>query len=321
MAVTATEITDDNRYSMEQAIHYWHVDGLDFATKGRAAVLDALSAPGIPIKNAPHPFIPNLSARPPELVTIHSPTRATVSCEYTENDILDEDGIGGDTTDGDDSRTTVRMGSVLELQTTSRDVNGDPIFIPYSFDHDKDDGGYTIYNDDGTVAQTKVGETNVLRPRLSMIISRDEPQLPAFEFDKHMATINRSRWLNPFGRDFRAVDEPHCWLLASITTSDATRQQRSRWGPCRVTYEFIFNHESWNPVVVLTNPDTGQPFDNTQSVPIRKVGNLRLPAKPGTYNPDGKGKDMANGMRVVQVQGESEFNDLRLGGSNGRAFR
>lgn len=301
MAVTVAEIIDDNRYSLDSAIHYYHVAGLDFAGKGRSAIVDALNAPGIPAKDTPHPFLANLVAKAPEVTEILGNGQVRVAAEYVERDPLDPD-APGDPNAGDDNRTTVRLGSVFEVVTTSRDADGNPMKIPYSFEAE----GGLIDAPSGTESIYKIGSANVMVPRLSLTVSKDWDSLngPAQIFSKFATTTNSTPWVDNLAprQGFRSIDKPRCWLLASVTTTESPLKPGG-FGACRASIEFVFNPDGWDPVVALVNPDTGQPFDNVGKIPI--IPNEGIVKRPEEFA-------VSNGIKVFRVQGSTDFKRLRL---------
>jgi len=124
---------------------------------------------------------------------------------------------------------------VAEYQT-QLDIFGNQILTKHTFPDKLDANGRprTI---------TQAGTVNVQKPILTIRLSRRERQNPLQKAIQYTGTVNANNWANM---------PPHTWLCKIRALSDDGQKS---W---MMGYELSYLEDSWDPVVIATDPATGE---------------------------------------------------------------
>lgn len=224
---------------------------------GRAdqRLYNAVRAAGVPRFGDPHPSIPNLRVVQRSAAFDGGNDRVVVTLTYRvpqANESPPSD-PSGNTQAG-----IVRVGSTVQGATTQRDVNGEPITVRHVFPDDHEEfPGRDI---------TQGADVELSIPQLVLTESRRENGTPA---DKARAFVGKVNQFACFGGAART------WLCTRIegTTNDAGATYE-------VTYEFQYNEQTWDAVVVFRDPNTQRPVDapeegeGIKTVQVYRVANF-----------------------------------------------
>jgi len=247
--VVIKDILDGDSVSHSPERFYEHtrvflVTGVAGNTNGERAY-SALQASGIPLMFDGHPFIPFIGVQSRDVKMVEgSPSVARITIKYgfpsATGQILLVPGL-----DPEDAQ--VETGTALiSVETNKQLVDNDGDFsiqIPRTILVTGGAGGQepeTIY---------QPASVQAFKPEPSVRYTRREPitlQDLMAKSRVFVGTINQ----NPaFG------DAAHYWMCMRLDGSSSDGGQTYV-----VTYEFVHNDESWNPDVIWTDENTGQPL-------------------------------------------------------------
>jgi hypothetical protein len=289
---TATVITEQVSLSARQGQRVYAVTGLD-STRGEAMMADALKTSGIPAVNSRHPYVDGLYSQHPTVTEIaYADGTAFVSVPYSD-------------IPADDGTPTLAFGSIIEMVETQRDAAGSPLRLTWSpykaagslgpaSPGDGPGGNGAVFERIGTARMPVPRRTLTVRRKVYDI--RDAERLAAI-----VGKVNADRWLAPTGSLLMNTESlPDTWLCTRATSGEATRTAptaTANYGPFTMSLEFAYNPDTWNPVVVVIDPTTGQP-----------IGNL---GKIQSNSPE-SGLSIGNGIRVFRVSERANFGSLEL---------
>ena len=126
----------------------------------------------------------------------------------------------------------------------------------------------------------QAGEVSVQTPQTVYRYQRVENVLPSSVILNYIGRINGSEWF---------FNDLYMWLCTNIT---ATNRSDGKWD---VTYEFLYNIETWLADIIYIDPDTNMPADLT----------LSNNAEVDVFN-------AANAVKQYKVYHEANFNNLNL---------
>lgn len=292
MAITVDGPTTESRISADGGKYVYEIAGLTGTSVQNLAT--ALAQPSIPIKGQRNTIYPNLEARAPVATGGPKQVRVEVDWGPPETATRPEEDL---TRDGD---LTIGGGVILERVTTNRDWRGAPIEIDYD---PTATGNQTSKAPDPEYSLNFIGETDVLIPRETMIVTRREDRFPA-KISDFVGKLSDGPWLG----NLRKRSNRHDWILLRATFPET--QLKAPWF---VTYEFAFNPETWNKAIYLIDPSTGAPYSN--------AGAIKLTGRPSRLPDPGDLGYKVNGGGVFRVQGEANFRQLNFRFARPRAAR
>lgn len=259
-------IDEEASFTIDQngphAVQTAYVKGLRGSPAAR--LYYAAMAPGMPRYGNFHAVIPSLPVSRVHVDLIKGTTdQATVTITYGFS-------TGGDryfvNEPDDETLPQIEILTTVQPARTQFDIDGNQILVTYVVE-DEEAGTSTPVTQAGTV--------DYMLPMETVRYMRREAQDPQAKARLYVGRINS---VGIFG------DIQHMWLCSRLGgPSD------DGGATFNVTYEFQRNPDSWDPVVVPTDPETGQP-------------RVLSPA------------DIASGLAVVQVRllPEADFSELNL---------
>jgi len=205
---------------------------------GRAdeRLYNAVRAAGVPRYGDPHPSIPHLRVVQRSAAFEGGNDRVVVTLTYRvpqANEAPPSDPTGN-TQPG-----IVRVGSTIQGAITQKDVYGEAIMVRHVFPDDHEEfPGRDI---------TQGADVELSIPQLVLTETRRESATPANTARAYVGKVNQFAC---FGGAART------WLCTRIegTTND-------RGASYEVTYEFQYNEQTWDAVVVFRDPNTQRPVD------------------------------------------------------------
>lgn len=230
------------------------VDQIDAAPTSVA--FTAMTAAEIPQYGQPHPTIPNIRCSQ-VAATALSPTQANVVASYKVFQ------PGKDDPPAEISQPQIEVGAVVNEKETNKDIDGEDIVTSHRYNEGQPNEKLVV----------QAGLVKLQVPSLYLRYSRRELLPPDDLASLYVGLVNSTSWRgNP----------PRSWLCARIEGRSTNGGQSYE-----VSYEFQHNQDLWEARVVFIDPDTKEPFANSQ--PGIEIG-------------------------LYQVYQEADFNDLNLVG-------
>ena len=134
----------------------------------------------------------------------------------------------------------ITVGSSVQEKETAFDFRGDQLVVPYTYESGVDGDGNPITE---TVFQP--GNVTVQVPATILALSRKEDQDPLTKSREFVGTINVASWRG---------GAPGTWLCTRIEGQSSTGGE-----DYVVQYEFMYNPDTWDAVIVYKDPETGLP--------------------------------------------------------------
>jgi hypothetical protein len=290
MAVTAELQQDGTTLETNSSVLSFQINGLK--EKGNAVNRLIAAYDAIPTVAANHP-LPGFNFITKRVVSFDSHDAAVGEALYERKA---------------ESKVTVRMGTITEVVQTSRDFEGLNMFIPHSMTAGADQPG----KPDGEPVD-KMATAQKFIPRTTVIISGSTSGAPYTFGPKFVGSINSLPWLGKklLGGGFNKYDKvPGSWLCTSVDVPEFQPSLAARRGDGKefpVIATFAYNPETWNPVITLINPESGNPYDNVGKVSYSIKNGYRY-ATPGTA---------ANGVKVFGIQKPENFTEMKWMYANG----
>lgn len=291
MALTIKAVFQGSNLGHASGNTRYYVTGLDATTPEK--MWDALFAGGLPQPEDPHQRNNNLIVDRPsvtEMVGEHScfidvpyKTRATTG--------------GGGTVNG----VEVEMDGSLVAVVGITDYNGHSVEVIYN----PLDGTQKVGRVNANANDQKQGNNGIERMigMKTLRYSRTEDIFPAADRWTLIGKTNsNSGWV--------LTGDKGLWLCSRISARLAAGATKPS-----VSYEFQGPEDGWEKIVAYIEPTTGQPPGTDQKMASISL-NANEPRVRGTYA-GGNGITAAqdrsrNGITLVKVQGEADFNTLGL---------
>lgn len=214
-------------------VHGWRVQRSAYVTglsgDYHQRMAQAIGANGIPRLHTAHPEIAELFVWSLD-ATPAGPTAAIVQVTYGTNNAHHLTGLN--------RPALVEVGASLSQSVTYEDAEGEPLLVTLG---------------EGEDAPSQIAQAVKLQPQTTLRYSRLEDANPASKARAYVGKVNAGSFESGSGGT---------WLCTCIAG-------RSNDGGAtyEVTYDFQYNADNWQPVVVYVDPATGKPHpDATASV-------------------------------------------------------
>lgn len=192
----------------------------------------------------------------------------------------DSAGVFVNDPDDPEAPLAIEIIAMLERKMTQFDVNDEPLIIDGYIQAILDENGVEIGSEP---KPPEIAEVEYMLPMHTVIARRRERESPGlYKSPFFSGTINASPVFE---------DPPYFWLASIDGSSDDGGRSYN------VTYTLQRNPESWNPVNVYRDPDTGAPARSVTKPPIdtHEFGKL--------YTPGNRG----NGSKIGQIYPTTEW--------------
>lgn len=215
--------------SGKSVVHVYRVK--DLSGDPHALTELAYQESDIPKRGQPHPSIPDVQADTINVV-MEDTDKAIITVTYRQLS-------GFKLNINDTEPCQIEVGSSVAEFETQLDLNGDQITVK----HIATDISSTGVATPRTIGP-QPGTVKVQVPCLSLRFSRRERKDPRKNAMEYTGTVNTGRWLD---------GDTHTWLCRAINgVSDDGGKS------FRVTYEFQYLPDTWDPVVIAVDPTTGE---------------------------------------------------------------